>query len=439
MAKPTPHPDVKVRERKRDGRKFWTARYRHPETGERVEEYFSKLKLHTEAQREAWAMKKQAEILAAVHGLTPKGQPIPPEPVQSVTVEKAFELFFGRREGDLAEKTIQGYQTSAKVFRSWCDDHGIERLDQLTPAVLDEFRDDAARMNAYTSAKEEKSGVKTESTRRLSRASVNKLLSHVRIFLKKWCRMELVDLRWDRVSDTLKKTREEKTNPVYLRPAQVRQLLRACIAHDEKTHDMTRKEKAKGIRGKTPKFPPIAPYMLAMVLSGARAREMSELSWAEVDPEDGIHLDPARVKTRHARIVTYKESPKLKELLKALGENRGDATHVFGPGWTPLTLPTVQAARKRLLSDFKAPTFDYPTLRKTCGTYLTCAPAIYEGASAFLSAKRLGHSVTIAEKHYVGVVSDIPKNQHTLDAVFGIDVLADKIISMVKARNPARG
>ena len=45
----------------------------------------------------------------------------------------------------------------------------------------------------------------------------------------------------------------------------------------------------------------------------------------------------------------------------------------------------------------------------TCGTYLTCAPAIYGAASAFMSAKRLGHSVTVAEKHYVGIVRVSPE------------------------------
>ena len=40
---------------------------------------------------------------------------------------------------------------------------------------------------------------------------------------------------------------------------------------------------------------------------------------------------------------------------------------------------------------------------------LDCAPAIYGAASAFMSAKRLGHSVTVAEKHYVGIVKVSPE------------------------------
>ena len=40
-------------------------------------------------------------------------------------------------------------------------------------------------------------------------------------------------------------------------------------------------------------------------------------------------------------------------------------------------------------------------LRRTCAAVLTNAGGIYAGASAYRSAKRAGHSVTIAEKHYV--------------------------------------
>lgn len=40
---------------------------------------------------------------------------------------------------------------------------------------------------------------------------------------------------------------------------------------------------------------------------------------------------------------------------------------------------------------------------------LTSAPAIYGAASAFMSAKRLGHSVTVAEKHHVGIVKVSPE------------------------------
>jgi hypothetical protein len=67
-----------------------------------------------------------------------------------------------------------------------------------------------------------------------------------------------------------------------------------------------------------------------------------------------------------------------------------------------------------------APEFTWQKLRRTCGCFLTCAPGIFGGASAFMSAKQLGHSVAVAERHYVGVVRGIPPEARTLEAAMGI-------------------
>jgi hypothetical protein len=97
----------------------------------------------------------------------------------------------------------------------------------------------------------------------------------------------------------------------------------------------------------------------------------------------------------------------------------GEATHVFG-GEKPMTLDLSKAARRRLLKDFGAPPFTWQELRRTCGTFLTCAPGIYGAASAFLSAKRLGHSVVVAERNYVGALTEIPAEARTLEEAMGV-------------------
>jgi hypothetical protein len=58
-------------------------------------------------------------------------------------------------------------------------------------------------------------------------------------------------------------------------------------------------------------------------------------------------------------------------------------------------------------------------LRSTCGTYLTNAPGIFGAASAYRSAKQLGHSVTVAERHYVGLIR-LPVSAKTLDDATGV-------------------
>lgn len=61
-------------------------------------------------------------------------------------------------------------------------------------------------------------------------------------------------------------------------------------------------------------------------------------------------------------------------------------------------------------------------LRSTCSTYLTNAPSIAGAAAVFVSAKRCGHSVMVAKKHYAGLVS-VSREARTLEAAMGIEGL----------------
>jgi hypothetical protein len=73
------------------------------------------------------------------------------------------------------------------------------------------------------------------------------------------------------------------------------------------------------------------------------------------------------------------------------------------------TRDTAEAAAKRLRREYAAPAgFTWQTLRWTCGCYLTNAPGILSAASAYRSAEQLGHSVAVAEKHYVDAVAPHP-------------------------------
>ena len=73
-----------------------------------------------------------------------------------------------------------------------------------------------------------------------------------------------------------------------------------------------------------------------------------------------------------------------------------------------------------MMKTYGAPTFDWQLLRSTCGTYLTNAPGIFNAATVFMSAKQLGHSVAVAERHYLGVHRGIPREAHTLEAAMGL-------------------
>lgn len=73
-----------------------------------------------------------------------------------------------------------------------------------------------------------------------------------------------------------------------------------------------------------------------------------------------------------------------------------------------------------MVADFGAPEFTWHLLRATTATYLTCSQGIWGSATVFMSARQLGHSVAVAEKHYLGNHRGVPKDAHTLEAAMGL-------------------
>ncbi len=219
----------------------------------------------------------------------------------------------------------------------------------------------------------------------------------------------------------------------FLRQPEIKKLLDAALKHDAKTYKETRAEHAgvgrKNI-GSTPRYVAIAPFVAFVLLTGMRLNEALGLDWAAVDLDamnqqrkkvGEVHLKGKSVKTGHARTVDLEVSPSVRTLLEALGPS------TTGPVFT-VTKDLASSSAKRLRSEFDAPSsFTWQALRRTCGTFLTNAPGIYGAASAFLSAKRLGHSVAIAEKHYVGVVRGIRPTAKTLEAAMQIERLTTTI------------
>jgi hypothetical protein len=143
-----------------------------------------------------------------------------------------------------------------------------------------------------------------------------------------------------------------------------------------------------------------------------------------------------RRKTKHARTVGLEVSPALRLMLKALKLRAGarDTDFVFGlrAAYTP---DQVESARARLIEDFGAPKFDWQMLRSTCATYLTNAPGIFGSATVFLSARQLGHSVAVAERHYLGVHRGIAREARTLEAAMQIESHVRDVASQTTTNN----
>ncbi|HKU39133.1 MAG TPA: tyrosine-type recombinase/integrase [Polyangiales bacterium] len=219
----------------------------------------------------------------------------------------------------------------------------------------------------------------------------------------------------------------------FLTPAQLQKLMEAAMRHDAATFEETRDEHAgRRQRGTTPRYRPIAPFAAFLLLTGCRRGEALGLTWNDVnlDAVDAqgkivgeIRLKTENTKTHHARTIGLEVSPALRALLAAMKLRAGPATGpllVFG-GAQPYTVDLVEAARSRLTNEFGAPKFDWQTLRSTCATYLTNAPGIFGAATVFMSARQLGHSVMVAERHYLGVHRGIPQDARTLEHAMHVD------------------
>jgi integrase len=235
-----------------------------------------------------------------------------------------------------------------------------------------------------------------------------------------------------------------KPAPVFLRASEIRALVEGCQRHDADTFKVTRERDTES------RYAPITAFVVAALLSGMRFGELTHLRWTWVDLEaQEIRLPHDATKTGHARTIGLRESPALAALLARLKLQAGANPFVFGCATTdakgkvtyqPMRRDVAEAARRRLIAkerilkgmgrnahkrqprveSFGAPTFTWHDLRRTCGTFLTCAPSIYGGASAFLSAKRLGHSVAVSEKHYAGNLNNISVDASTLEEAMGI-------------------
>jgi integrase len=367
-----------------DGR--FVARWRDPLSGRQVQTSLDKLGLRSDAARRTWAQQKStqlAELRQAVALGAAAGE--------RVTVADAVEQYLVTVEH---LPTRAGKTLPLRSLAKWLGEAGCHDLTDVSGALLVRAWRDRA-----TSAREGRAP-----------RTVNQWLAAAGTFLR-WARKRgyCPRLTLEGIADASERVATPTEAPEFLRPEQVRQLLGAVLEYD--AGDARRR--------------PVAPFLLGLLLSGCRLRELGDLTWGEVQP-DGLHLAAGRTKTRRARVVEFGVAPSLQKLLVALRGPREPSPDalVFGR-----VVQTWTVAVVRLVARYGAPTFTAHTLRRTCGTTLTNATGIYAGASAWHSAKRLGHSVEIAERLYVGHLRDLPADAKTIEAALGIEELAARIVA----------
>lgn len=361
--KRSPHPGIVILKPQAASRRPALIRWRDPVTGKFRTEKLPEL---PKSQLRSWLRRRSYEL---------EGQrltaPARPRLERGLSTEQMFDLYFG--EVRIADSTADAYRRARDRALSWPD--LPKQASELTLASLRGLR---AWLNRPD----------------LTPASVNFYLRQLGAVLRH-SRLagRVPGLSAENIKDGLKtfSGEAEKKKPLTL--DQIRQLVLALNGFIGEAGDQAAEAPAL-FRG----------LVLTILLSGMRLGEARALERADVQP-DHIWLPKHKTKTRRARRVGFAESPSLVKVLEAMPAG--------GWGFTEN-----QAYYQASLTSVGFH-WTFQQLRVTCGSYLTCAPSIYGGASAYMSAARLGHSVTIAERHYVNAVS-VPASAKTLEEAYGI-------------------
>ena len=423
------HPGVVLKQRTHvSGRKSWIARYTDPATGKQRDTTLSgtEMGLTTAEARKDWAV-RWAGQLAAERAAIASGC----RPARRVTISQAQEEYFSTQGSRLRERTVQTYRDSMRHLSAWAESERLTYTDELALARLAALREFVAAVPKRVSARARRRGAQRRCGGPRSPVTVNRDLRSISVLLNAWRRLGIAPISRDDIADALRPLQVDRVRPKPLKPEEARQLLTAALAHDADCFSITRAERAGDSSGRpVPRYDPVAPLVLFCLLSGCRIGEVASLKWEHVDlaAHDGsgeVVVTATASKTRSERAVRLDVAPVLRALLARLRLAHPDARFVFG-GAATVSQESLRSAVRRLRSRFGAPKFNWQRLRQTCASYGVNAAGVYGAASVFLSARRLGHSVAVAERHYLGLVT-VPRDARTLEAAMCVDLEAGRI------------
>jgi len=434
---------------------YWRARY-VDEGGRTVKTRLDPLVLTTAEARRDWCVRRSKGL--ARERMDHAASPGVPRIVRK-QLDTAVKDYLEAGKNRLRPTTLVIYRLAAGLLVAWAKREGFEHTDEVTATTLPGFRDylNARRKRPSSSGKARGSRIATRE--KLAPASINSQLRAVKTMLNDFRIRGLVPLSSDVITDNLKPVPEPREAPEFLTPAQCHALLEAALRHDAETFAVTRDEQAQGVSGGTLRYEAIAPFVALTLLTGMRRAEVIALKWRSVDltslDADGkvageIRLLASETKTHTARTIRLDVCPTIPKLLAAMKRHAGRGEYVFG-GRSPWPATLVESTRRRLLGTvpetpkkanpmkvrkvkptvcYEAPEFTWHQLRSTCATYQCNAPGLFGDAAHFISAKRLGHSVLISEKHYAGLIS-VSREAKTLEACMGVEKVMSKVLASV--------
>jgi integrase len=428
------HPGVTLLKPEPERRIGWRGRYRDPDSGKVVKPSLDAA-LRTAEMRIDWAVRKskaiakrRLELEAGAHRETGTG------------LAGALDQYF-KDHPQLRDGTRGIYRRAADKLAAWGAQAGVRSADELTGPKVVAFRASLVREPLRSPAKGGTRGELKAKAEARAPQTVNSELRAIRTVLGYLRKLGLLPhVNSDDLKDGLERLAVSHERTHYLKSNELQRLLDAAVKHDAEVFAATREEHAgKRDPGSTQRYEPIAPLIACALLTGMRAGEVLDLNWDQVELDaldnDGkvvgeIHLTGA-TKTKRTRTIGLEVSPALRLLLEAMQKRKGTGS-VFG-----ITRDTAKAAAKRLKAEYGALSgFGWQALRRTCGTYLTNSPGIFGAASAYRSAKQLGHSVQVAERHYLDVARGISRDARTLEAAMQIEEQLDRVIAAVRKPEP---
>lgn len=72
-------------------------------------------------------------------GSRPKTDGGLPSSPEDMTVSQAVDRFIRKRQTDRTERTLRSYRNRLATFERWCEENGIETVEQLSPWIIDEY------------------------------------------------------------------------------------------------------------------------------------------------------------------------------------------------------------------------------------------------------------------------------------------------------------
>jgi integrase len=320
-----------------------------------------------------------------------------------------------RRGRPTSPITLRRYRDGLELFASWCEtERSCGGLNELNRDVLSAWK--TSRFDALAHGEPREVSTVNQEVKPIRQMLVAAALAG-----------RLVHLTSDAIRGALKRETQPAPTPRCYSVPEIRATLRAALDYDV-SPSRPRRSAA------------FAPIVAAALLAGMRRGELAKLQVEDVlfdapseyDPDittglDLVRLPGHKTKTgapRDVQMAPY--SPMLGQLLRALIEDRTGREYVFRMSYQTLGSRAAGLSTASKAKHYPPRGFCLKDLRSTCATYQSPLPG-----NAKAKADRLGHTLQVAEQHYLALPSGTPLTAPNLEAVMQCSAELQEIISRV--------